>query len=98
VILRRLILNDIIIHIKFLKDILIFLKFYDIFTSQILTIMSFNFLFDIIMKMKQSSFNTLLILFIHHRIFEQHNNVTMCDCITSLNKFNNLKHSMISSF
>ena len=36
-------------------------------------------------------------LFICHRIFEQHNNITMCDYIMSLNKFINIKHSMIFS-
>ena len=29
-------------------------------------------------------------LFLCHRIFEQHNNITMCDYIISLNKFNNI--------
>jgi len=41
--------------------------------------------------------NELLMLFICHRIFEQHNNITMCDYIISLNKFNNITHSMIFS-
>ena len=57
--------------------------------SQNLTIMSFNFL------IRRNS--TLLILFICHRILEQHNNVAMCDDFISLNKFNNITHSMISS-
>jgi len=38
-------------------------------------------------------------LFICHRICEQHNNVTMCDhYIISLNKFNNITHSMMFSW
>ena len=41
--------------------------------------------------------NKLLMLLICHRIFEQHNNVTTCDYIISLNKFNNITHSMIFS-
>jgi len=36
-------------------------------------------------------------LFICHCIFEQHNKITMCDYIMSLNKFINVKHSMIFS-
>jgi len=28
--------------------------------------------------------------FICHRIFEQHNNITMCEYVISLNKFNNI--------
>jgi len=55
--------------------------------SQILKIMSCNFLFDIIIN---CSFSLIC-----HRIFEQHNNITMCDYIVSLNKFNNITHSMI---
>ena len=36
-------------------------------------------------------------LFICLHIFEQHNYVTMCDYMISLNKFNNITHSMIFS-
>jgi len=36
-------------------------------------------------------------LFICHRIFEQHNNITMCDYIISLNEFNNITHNITHS-
>ena len=54
--------------------------------------MSFNFLFELC---RLISYNKLLMLFICHRIFKQYNNITMCDYIISLNKFNSITHSMI---
>ena len=87
-------LNDIILHIEFLNDIIMFSKI--VWHSYVKNskIMSFNFLFELC---RLISYNKLLMLFICHRIFKQYNNVTMCDHIISLNRFNNITHSMIFS-
>jgi len=89
VILCRLILNDIIIHIKFLNDMIMFSKIVRHFYVT-------NFENYVVLFLIRHN-NELLMLFICHRIFEQHNNITMCDYIISLNKFNNITHSMIFS-
>jgi len=91
VILCRLILNDIIIHIKFLNDIIMFSKIVWHFH-----VTNFeNYVVSFLIRHN----NELSMSFICHRIFEQHcsNNITMCDYIISLNKFNNITHSMIFS-
>jgi len=89
VILCRLILNDIMIHIKFLNDIIMFSKI--VWHPYVTNFKNYVVLFLIRHN------NELLMLFICHRIFEQHNNITLCDYIISLNKFNNITHSMIFS-
>jgi len=82
--LCRVILNNIILHVKFLNDINMFSKF-----AWHLYVTNFGNYF-----VRHST--TMFILFMCFHIYEQHNYVLVCHHIITLYEFNNITYCMIS--